>query len=151
MCETDISMCVVLTGVYRKDIGDDMSSSHLRGGSSGLDKGRGTGLKLRSTPWLIKFRKLDLSCYNGQNERTSQTLEIILRVYVLGVGDSWDTYLPLAGFCASLAIMPVGQRELGSTEIVRKTKESIEMIQERLWTAQRRQKKKAVPTSKGRV
>ncbi|KAJ9551932.1 LOW QUALITY PROTEIN: hypothetical protein OSB04_015977 [Centaurea solstitialis] len=43
---------------------------------------------------------------DGQNERTSQTLEIILRVYVLGVGDSWDTYLPLAGFRASLAIMP---------------------------------------------
>ncbi|KAJ9544462.1 hypothetical protein OSB04_024169 [Centaurea solstitialis] len=77
---------------------------------------------------------------DGQNERMSQTLEIILRVYVLGVGDSWDTYLPLAGFRASLAIMPVGQRELGSTEIVRKTKESIEMIRERLWTAQRRQK-----------
>ncbi|KAJ9545339.1 LOW QUALITY PROTEIN: hypothetical protein OSB04_025046 [Centaurea solstitialis] len=34
----------------------------------------------------------------------------------------------------------VGQRELGSTKIVWKTKESIEMIRERLWTAQRRQK-----------
>ncbi|KAJ9567319.1 hypothetical protein OSB04_003285, partial [Centaurea solstitialis] len=78
---------------------------------------------------------------DGHNERTSQTLEIILRVYVLGVGGSWYTYLPLAGFRASLAIMPVGQRELGSTEIVRKTKESIEMIRERLWTTQRRQKK----------
>ncbi|KAJ9557776.1 hypothetical protein OSB04_012390 [Centaurea solstitialis] len=29
---TDISMCVVLTGVYRKDIGDDMLSSHMRCG-----------------------------------------------------------------------------------------------------------------------
>ncbi|KAJ9545167.1 hypothetical protein OSB04_024874 [Centaurea solstitialis] len=60
---------------------------------------------------------------DGQNEMTSQTLEFMLRVYVA---------LQLWG--------EVGQQELGSLETVWKTKESIEMIRERLWTAQSRLK-----------
>ncbi|KAJ9561583.1 hypothetical protein OSB04_006743 [Centaurea solstitialis] len=69
----------------------------------------------------------------GQSERTIQTLEDMLRACVLDFGSCWDTYLLLA--CPQ-----VGQRELGSTEIVQKTTESIEIIQEWLKTAQSRQK-----------
>ncbi|KAJ9553347.1 hypothetical protein OSB04_017392 [Centaurea solstitialis] len=80
-----------------------------------------------------------------------------------GATKIWDTYLPLAEFSynnsyhASIGMPPyemlygrrcrtpvcwgeVGQRELGSTEIVQKTTESIELIRERLKTAQSRQK-----------
>ncbi|KAJ9557295.1 hypothetical protein OSB04_011909 [Centaurea solstitialis] len=100
---------------------------------------------------------------DGQSERTIQTLEDMLRACVLDFGGSWDTYLPLAEFSynnsfhASIGMPPyemlygrrcrtpicwgeVGQRELGSTEIVQQTTESIEMIRERLRTAQSRQK-----------
>ncbi|KAJ9561460.1 hypothetical protein OSB04_006620 [Centaurea solstitialis] len=100
---------------------------------------------------------------DGQSERTIQTLEDMLRACVLDFGGSWDTYLPLAEFSynnsfhASIGVPPyemlygrrcrtpicwgeVGQRELGSTEIVQKMTESIEMIRERLRTAQSRQK-----------
>ncbi|KAJ9545001.1 hypothetical protein OSB04_024708 [Centaurea solstitialis] len=100
---------------------------------------------------------------DGQSERTIQTLEDMLRACVLDFGGSWDTYLPLAEFSynnsfhASIGMPPyemlygrrcrtpicwgeVGQRELGSTEIVQKTTESIDMIHERLRTAQSRQK-----------
>ncbi|KAJ9545458.1 hypothetical protein OSB04_025165 [Centaurea solstitialis] len=100
---------------------------------------------------------------DGQSERTIQTLEDMLRACVLDFGGSWDTYLPLAEFSynnsfhASIGMPPyemlygrrcrtsvcwgeVGQRELGSTEIVQKTTESIELIRERLKTAQSRQK-----------
>ncbi|KAJ9539506.1 LOW QUALITY PROTEIN: hypothetical protein OSB04_032239 [Centaurea solstitialis] len=100
---------------------------------------------------------------DGQSERTIQTLEDMLRACVLDFGGSWDTYLPLAEFSynnsfhASIGMPPyemlygrrcrtpvcwgeVGQRELGSTEIVQKTTESIELIREHLKTAQSRQK-----------
>ncbi|KAJ9546254.1 hypothetical protein OSB04_025961 [Centaurea solstitialis] len=100
---------------------------------------------------------------DGQSEITIQTLEDMLRACVLDFGGSWDTYLPLAEFSynnsfhASIGMPPyemlygrrcrtpicwgeVGQRELGSTEIVQRTTESIEMIRERLRTAQSRQK-----------
>ncbi|KAJ9541992.1 hypothetical protein OSB04_028498 [Centaurea solstitialis] len=100
---------------------------------------------------------------DGQSERTIQTLEDMLWACVLDFGGSWDTYLPLAEFSynnsyhASIGMPPyemlygrrcrtpvcwgeVGQRELGSTEIVQKTTESIELIRERLKTAQSRQK-----------
>ncbi|KAJ9557909.1 hypothetical protein OSB04_012523 [Centaurea solstitialis] len=100
---------------------------------------------------------------DSQSERTTQTLEDMLRACVLDFGGSWDTYLPLAEFPynnsyhASIGMPPyemlygrrcrtpvcwgeVGQRELGSTEIVQKTTESIEFIRERLKTAQSRQK-----------
>ncbi|KAJ9547507.1 hypothetical protein OSB04_020050 [Centaurea solstitialis] len=95
-----------------------------------------------------------------QSERTIQTLEDMLRACVLDFGGSWDTHLPLAEFSynnsyhASIGMSryeilygrrcrnPIGmrycmgQQELGSTEIVRKTTESIEMIREQLRTAQ---------------
>ncbi|KAJ9553073.1 hypothetical protein OSB04_017118 [Centaurea solstitialis] len=100
---------------------------------------------------------------NGQSERTIQTLEDMLRACVLDFGGSWDTYLPLAEFSynnsyhSSIGMPPfemlygrrcrtpicwgeVGQRVLGSTEVVQRTTEDIQRIRERLRTAQSRQK-----------
>ncbi|KAJ9558488.1 hypothetical protein OSB04_013102 [Centaurea solstitialis] len=99
----------------------------------------------------------------GQSERTIQTLEDMLQACVLDFGGSWDRYLPLAEFSynnsfhASIGMPPfemlygrkcrtpicwgeVGRRVLGSTEIVLKTTELVQMIRERLATAQSRQK-----------
>ncbi|KAJ9556736.1 hypothetical protein OSB04_011350 [Centaurea solstitialis] len=83
---------------------------------------------------------------DGQSERTIQTLEDMLRACVLDFGGSWDTYLPLAEFSynnsyhSSIGMPPfemlygrrcrtpicwgeVGQRVLGSTEVVQRTTE----------------------------
>ena len=100
---------------------------------------------------------------DGQSERTIQTLEDMLRACVLDFGGSWDTYLPLAEFSynnsyhASIDRPPfemlygrrcrtpicwgeVGQRVMGSTEVVLKTTEKIQQVRSRLQTAQSRQK-----------
>ncbi|KAJ9544965.1 hypothetical protein OSB04_024672 [Centaurea solstitialis] len=100
---------------------------------------------------------------DGQSERTIQTLEDMLRACVLDFGGSWDTYLPLAVFSYNNSYhssigMPlfemlygrrcrtpicwgeVGQRVLGSTEVVQRTTEDTQKIRERLRTAQSRQK-----------
>ncbi|KAJ9555712.1 hypothetical protein OSB04_010326 [Centaurea solstitialis] len=96
---------------------------------------------------------------DGQSDRTIQTLEDMLRACVLDFGGSWDTYLPLAEFSyknsyhSSIGMPPyemlygrrcrtpicwgeVGQRVLGSTEVVQQTTEHIQRIRERLRTAQ---------------
>ena len=98
---------------------------------------------------------------DGQSERTIQTLEDMLRACVLDFGGSWDTYLPLAEFFynnsyhASIDRPPfemlygrkcrtpicwgeVGQRVMGSTEVVLKTTERIQQIRSRLQTSQSR-------------
>ncbi|KAI3505957.1 hypothetical protein L1887_28299 [Cichorium endivia] len=100
---------------------------------------------------------------DGQSERTIQTLEDMLRACVIDFGGSWDSHLPLAEFSynnsyhASIGRAPfemlygrkcrtpicwgeVGQRVLGSTEVVIKTTELIQKVRERLLTAQSRQK-----------
>ncbi|KAJ9553118.1 LOW QUALITY PROTEIN: hypothetical protein OSB04_017163 [Centaurea solstitialis] len=96
---------------------------------------------------------------NRQSERTIQTLEDMLRACMLDFGGSWDTYLPLAKFSynnilacllmrcyteGGVELLFVGERwangELGSTEIIQKKTESIEMIRKRLRTVQSRQK-----------
>lgn len=100
---------------------------------------------------------------DGQSERTIQTLEDMLRACVLDFGGSWDTYLPLAEFSynnsyhASINRPPfemlygrkcrtpicwgeVGQRVIGSTEVVLKTTELIQQVHSRLQTAHSRQK-----------
>ncbi|KAJ9539518.1 hypothetical protein OSB04_032251 [Centaurea solstitialis] len=100
---------------------------------------------------------------DGQSERTIRTLEDMLRACVLDFGGSWDSHLPLVEFSynnsfhASIGMPPyemlygrrcrtpvcwgeVGQRELGSTEIVQKTTEGIQLIRDRLRAAQSRQK-----------
>ncbi|KAJ9535922.1 LOW QUALITY PROTEIN: hypothetical protein OSB04_un000910 [Centaurea solstitialis] len=82
---------------------------------------------------------------DGQSERTIQTLEDMMRVYV-----SWNTYLSLPNLCVTAISIPVsaclrtrccterdeeplfvGEKWANSIEIVRKTKESMEMIRER--------------------
>ena len=88
---------------------------------------------------------------DGQSERTIQTLEDMLRAYVLDFGGSWDAYLPLAEFSynnshhSSIGMPPfellygrrcrtpicwgeVGQRVMGSTEIVLQTTEQIQQV-----------------------
>ena len=100
---------------------------------------------------------------DGQSERTIQTLEDMLRACVLDFGGSWDTYLPLAEFSynnnhhSSIGMPPfellygrrcrtpicwgeVGQRVMGSTEIVLQTTEQIQQVRQRLMTDQSRQK-----------
>ena len=87
----------------------------------------------------------------------------MLRACVLDFGGSWDTYLPLAEFSynnihhSSIGMPPfellygrrcrtpicwgeVGQRVMGSTEIVLQTTEQIQQVRQRLLTAQSRQK-----------
>lgn len=88
---------------------------------------------------------------DGQSERTIQTLEDMLRACAIDFGGSWDTNLPLAEFSynnsyhSSIGVPPyqmlygrkcrtpicwgeVGQRVLGSTDIVLKTTEMIQMV-----------------------
>ncbi|XP_052622433.1 uncharacterized protein LOC128127784, partial [Lactuca sativa] len=100
---------------------------------------------------------------DGQSERTIQTLEDMLRACVLDFGGSWDAYLPLAEFSynnshhSSIGMPPfellygrrcrtpicwgeVGQRVMGSTEIILQTTEQIQQVRQRLLTAQSRQK-----------
>ena len=87
----------------------------------------------------------------------------MLRACVLDFGGSWDTYLPLEEFSynnshhSSIGMPPfellygrrcrtpicwgeVGQRVMGSTEIVLQTTEQIQQVRQRLLTAQSRQK-----------
>ncbi|KAI3682049.1 hypothetical protein L2E82_50197 [Cichorium intybus] len=87
----------------------------------------------------------------------------MLRAYIIDFGGSWDSHLPLAEFSynnsyhASIGGAPfemlygrkcrtpvcwgeVGQRVLGSTEVVLKTTKLIQKVRERLLTAQSRQK-----------
>ena len=100
---------------------------------------------------------------DGQSERTIQTLEDMLRACAIDFGGNWDDHLHLAEFSynnsyhSSIQMPPyealygrkcrtpvcwgeVGQRVLGSTDIVLKTTEKIQMIRERLETARSRQK-----------
>jgi len=100
---------------------------------------------------------------DGQSERTIQTLEDMLRACIIDFRGSWDLYLPLVEFSynnsyhASIQMPPyemlygrrcrtpicwgeVGQRELGSSDIVMKTMEKIDVVRDRLKAAQDRQK-----------
>ncbi|KAI3717316.1 hypothetical protein L1987_68865 [Smallanthus sonchifolius] len=104
---------------------------------------------------------------DGQSERTIQTLEDMLRACALDFGGSWDDHLPLAEFSynnsyhSSIGMPPfetlygrkcrtpvcwgeIGQRELGSVEVVKETNDSIDQIRARLKAAQDRQKSYAV-------
>ena len=100
---------------------------------------------------------------DGQSERTIQTLEDLLRLCVLDFKGSWDKYLPLVEFSynnsyqASIGMAPfealygrkcrspicwneVGEAKLLGPELVRLTTEKIQMIRQRIQTAQERQK-----------
>ncbi|KAI3762661.1 hypothetical protein L1987_53101 [Smallanthus sonchifolius] len=98
-----------------------------------------------------------------QSERMIQTLEDMLRACIIYFGGSWDSHLPLVEFLynnsyhASIGMPPyemlygrrcrtpicwgeVGQKELGSKEIVQATGIKLEQIRARLKVAQDRQK-----------
>nr|GEU77564.1 DNA/RNA polymerases superfamily protein [Tanacetum cinerariifolium] len=92
---------------------------------------------------------------NGQSERTIQTLEDMLRYYVIDFRGNWDDHLPLVEFAynnsyhTSIKMPPyemlyrrrcrtpvcwdeLGSRKLASTDVVLATTEKIETIRERL-------------------
>ncbi|GKA43797.1 putative reverse transcriptase domain-containing protein [Tanacetum coccineum] len=100
---------------------------------------------------------------DGQSERTIQTLEDMLRAYVVDFGSSWDTHLPLIEFsytnsyhtsvkcapfkalygrkCRSTVIWTeVGESQLIGPKIVQEKTEKIIQIKERLKTARSHQK-----------
>ncbi|KAL4561750.1 hypothetical protein LXL04_033924 [Taraxacum kok-saghyz] len=100
---------------------------------------------------------------DGQSKRTIQTLEDMLRACAIDFGGSWDRHLPLAEFAynnsyhSSIGVPPyemlygrkcrtpicwgeVGQRVMGSTEVILQAPEMIQMVRDRLVTAQSRQK-----------
>ena len=108
---------------------------------------------------------------DGQSERTIQTIEDMLRVCALDFEGSWDEHLPLVEFSynnsyhASIGMPPyealygrkcrspicwneVGERKILGPELIQQTKETVELIQKRLITAQDRQRKYADPTRK---
>ncbi|KAI3796223.1 hypothetical protein L1987_38889 [Smallanthus sonchifolius] len=100
---------------------------------------------------------------DGQSERIIQTLEDMLRACIIDFGGSWDSHLPLAEFSynnshhTTIGMPPyemlygrrcrtpvcwgkVGQKELGSLEVVTTTSEKIDQIKARMKAAQDRQK-----------
>ena len=110
--------------------------------------------------------RLDLSTAyhpqtDGQTERVNQILEDMLRACVLDLGGSWEEHLPLVEFasnnsyhssigmapfealygrpCRSPACwMVVGDAPLLGPELVRETTEKVNIIRERIKTAQSR-------------
>ncbi|GKC51221.1 putative reverse transcriptase domain-containing protein [Tanacetum coccineum] len=100
---------------------------------------------------------------DGQSERTIQTLEDMLRAYVMDFGGSWDTHLPLIeisynnSYHTSIKCAPfdalygrkcrspviwteVGESQLIGPEIVQEMTKKIVQIKERLKMARSRQK-----------
>ncbi|GJR81024.1 putative reverse transcriptase domain-containing protein [Tanacetum coccineum] len=75
---------------------------------------------------------------DGQSERTIQTLEDMLRAYVLDFGKTWDKHLPL---CRSpICWAEVRDSQLISPEIIHETTEKIVQIKSRIQAACDRQK-----------
>nr|GEV68619.1 putative reverse transcriptase domain-containing protein [Tanacetum cinerariifolium] len=68
---------------------------------------------------------------DGQNERTIQTLEDMMRACVMDFGKGWDRHLPLA---------EVGDAQLTGSEIVHETNEKIIQIKKRIQATRDRQK-----------
>ena len=100
---------------------------------------------------------------DGQSERTIQTLEDMLRSCALDFEGNWEEHLPLVEFAynnsyhSSIGMAPyealygrkcrspicwteVGERQILGPELVQQTTEKIQKIQERIRTAQSRQK-----------
>jgi len=100
---------------------------------------------------------------DGQTKRTIQTLEDMLRAYVLDGAGSWNHNLPLIEFAynnsyhASIRMAPyealygrrriipicwneVGQREPSKVELIDQTKKVVNLVHKRLQTPQNRQK-----------
>ncbi|GJR63414.1 putative reverse transcriptase domain-containing protein [Tanacetum coccineum] len=100
---------------------------------------------------------------NGQSERTIQTLEDMLRAYVLDFGKNWDRHLPLVEFSYNNSYhtiikaapfkalygqkcqSPVCQEEVGDAQligpaIIHETTKKIVQIKSRIQAARDRQK-----------
>jgi hypothetical protein len=100
---------------------------------------------------------------DGQSERTIQILEDMLRACVLDLGGSWDQYLPLMEFAynnsyqSSIQMAPfealygrrcrspigwfeAGESKLEGPNMIQDAIEKVKVIQDRLVTAQSRQK-----------
>ncbi|GJS13758.1 putative reverse transcriptase domain-containing protein [Tanacetum coccineum] len=100
---------------------------------------------------------------NGQSERIIQTLEDMLRAYVIDFGKGWVKHLPLAEFSynnnyhASIKVSPyealcgrkcrspvcwaeVGEAQLTGPELIQETMEKIILIKQRMQATQDRQK-----------
>ncbi|KAI3822130.1 hypothetical protein L1987_09711 [Smallanthus sonchifolius] len=78
---------------------------------------------------------------DGQSERTIQTLEDMLRACIIDFGGSWDSHPPLAEFSYNNNYhTTIGQKELGSLEVVTATSEKFDRIKARIKAAQDRQK-----------
>ena len=100
---------------------------------------------------------------DGQSERTIQILEDMLRACVIDFGGSWDHFLPLAEFAynnsyqSSIQMAPYealygrrcrspvgwfepGEARLLGTDLVQDALDKVKIIQDRLRTAQSRQK-----------
>nr|GEZ16507.1 reverse transcriptase domain-containing protein [Tanacetum cinerariifolium] len=100
---------------------------------------------------------------DGQSERTIQTLEDMLRAYVIDFGKGWVKHLPLAEFSynnsyhASIKAAPykalygrkcqspvcwaeVGESQLTGPELIQDTTKKIILIKQRMQAAQDRQK-----------
>nr|GEX13813.1 putative reverse transcriptase domain-containing protein [Tanacetum cinerariifolium] len=97
-------------------------SKFLTYAKKSLNKALGTRLDMSTTYHLET---------NGQSERTIQTLEDMLRTYVLDFGKGWDKHLPLA---------EVRDRQLTGPEIIHETTEKIVQIKSRIQAAHDRQK-----------
>ncbi|GJY86847.1 putative reverse transcriptase domain-containing protein [Tanacetum coccineum] len=100
---------------------------------------------------------------DGQSERTIQTLEDMLRAYVIDFGGSWDVHLPLAEFsynnsyhssirCAPFEALygrkcrspvlwaEIGESSLFRPELVQETTDKVVLIKEKPKAARERQK-----------
>nr|GEY35092.1 putative reverse transcriptase domain, ribonuclease H-like domain, aspartic peptidase domain protein [Tanacetum cinerariifolium] len=100
---------------------------------------------------------------DGQSERTNQTLEDMLRAYVIDFGKGWVKHLPLCEFSynnsyhASIKATPcealygrkcrspvcwaeVGEAQLTGPELIQETTKNIILIKQRIQAAQDRQK-----------
>ncbi|GKA67773.1 putative reverse transcriptase domain-containing protein [Tanacetum coccineum] len=75
---------------------------------------------------------------NGQSECTIQTLEDMLRAYVIDFGGSWDVHLPLAE--SPMLWAEVGVGSLIGPNLVLETIDKVVMIKEKLKAARDRQK-----------
>ncbi|GJS50348.1 putative reverse transcriptase domain-containing protein [Tanacetum coccineum] len=112
--------------------------------------------------------RLDLSTAyhphtDGQSERTIQTLEVMLKAYVIDFSGSWDVHLPLAEFsynnsyhssirCASFETLygrkcrspvlwaKIGEDNLIGPELVLETTDKVVLIKEKIKAARDRQK-----------
>ncbi|GKF62911.1 putative reverse transcriptase domain-containing protein [Tanacetum coccineum] len=89
---------------------------------------------------------------DGQSERTIQTLEDMLRAYVIDFGKGWVNHLPLVEFSynniyhASIKVAPyealygrkwaeVGEAQLTGPKMIQETTEKIVLIKQRIQAA----------------